>query len=44
MSNLAGYCQAANGDILAFAFFDDGIETGEAHTIQDNMAITLARY
>jgi D-alanyl-D-alanine carboxypeptidase/D-alanyl-D-alanine-endopeptidase (penicillin-binding protein 4) len=44
VSNLAGYCQAANGDILAFAFFNDGIETGEAHTIQDHMAITLARY
>ena len=44
VSNLAGYCQAANGDILAFAFFDDGIETYVAHTIQDNMAITLARY
>jgi D-alanyl-D-alanine carboxypeptidase/D-alanyl-D-alanine-endopeptidase (penicillin-binding protein 4) len=44
VSNLAGYCQAQNGDILAFAFFTDGIETGSAHTIQDNMAITLARY
>ena len=44
VSNLAGYCQATNGHILAFAFFDDGIETYEAHTIQDNMAITLARY
>jgi serine-type D-Ala-D-Ala carboxypeptidase/endopeptidase (penicillin-binding protein 4) len=44
VSNLAGYCQAENGDILAFAFFTDGIETGAAHTIQDNMTITLARY
>ncbi len=44
VSNLAGYCQAANGNELAFAFFNDGIETYEAHTIQDNMAITLARY
>jgi D-alanyl-D-alanine carboxypeptidase/D-alanyl-D-alanine-endopeptidase (penicillin-binding protein 4) len=44
VSNLAGYCQAKNGDILAFAFFTDGIETGRAHTIQDNMTITLARY
>jgi D-alanyl-D-alanine carboxypeptidase/D-alanyl-D-alanine-endopeptidase (penicillin-binding protein 4) len=44
VSNLAGYCQAANGNILAFAFFNDDIETGKAHTIQDNMAITLARY
>ncbi|MGA7705922.1 MAG: D-alanyl-D-alanine carboxypeptidase/D-alanyl-D-alanine-endopeptidase [Solirubrobacteraceae bacterium] len=44
VSNLAGYCESEGGDILAFAFFDDGIETYEAHTIQDNMAITLARY
>jgi D-alanyl-D-alanine carboxypeptidase/D-alanyl-D-alanine-endopeptidase (penicillin-binding protein 4) len=44
VSNLAGYCESASGDILAFAFFDDGIETYAAHTIQDNMAITLARY
>lgn len=44
VSNLAGYCQSEGGDILAFAFFTDGIETGEAHTIQDNMTITLARY
>lgn len=44
VSNLAGYCAAANGDILAFAFFTDGVETYRAHTIQDAMAITLARY
>lgn len=44
VSNLAGYCQSVGGDVLAFAFFDDGIETGEAHTIQDSMAISLARY
>jgi D-alanyl-D-alanine carboxypeptidase/D-alanyl-D-alanine-endopeptidase (penicillin-binding protein 4) len=44
VSNLAGYCTAADGDILAFAFFTDGIETYRAHTIQDAMAITLARY
>jgi len=44
VSNLAGYCESEGGDILAFAFFTDGIETGEAHTIQDNMAITLARH
>lgn len=44
VSNLAGYCQSAGGDILAFAFFNDGIETAKAHTIQDSMAISLARY
>lgn len=44
VSNLAGYCTASNGDVLAFAFFTDGIPTYRAHTIQDAMAITLARY
>ncbi len=44
VSNLAGYCSAADGDELAFAFFNDGIPTEAAHTLQDNMAITLANY
>lgn len=44
VSNLAGYCTARNGHTVAFAFFDDNIETLRAHTIQDAMAITLARY
>ncbi len=44
VSNLAGYCAAADGDELAFAFFNDGISTEAAHTLQDNMAITLANY
>lgn len=44
VSNLAGYCAAADGDELAFAFFNDGISTAAAHTLQDNMAITLANY
>jgi serine-type D-Ala-D-Ala carboxypeptidase/endopeptidase (penicillin-binding protein 4) len=41
-SNLVGYCQAANGHLLAFAFFDDGISTALAHVVQDHMTITLA--
>jgi serine-type D-Ala-D-Ala carboxypeptidase/endopeptidase (penicillin-binding protein 4) len=44
VSNLAGYCESTGGDILAFAFFDDGISIEAAHTLQDNMAITLADY
>jgi D-alanyl-D-alanine carboxypeptidase/D-alanyl-D-alanine-endopeptidase (penicillin-binding protein 4) len=44
VSNLVGYCTAADGDELAFAFFTDGIELYAAHTLQDNMAITLADY
>lgn len=43
-SNLVGYCNAANGHLLAFAFFDDGISTELAHVIQDHMTITLADY
>jgi D-alanyl-D-alanine carboxypeptidase/D-alanyl-D-alanine-endopeptidase (penicillin-binding protein 4) len=41
-SNLVGYCQALNGHLLAFAFFNDGISTTLAHVIQDHMTITLA--
>ncbi len=44
VSNLVGYCQAANGHLLAFAIFNDGISTASAHTFQDHMAITLADY
>jgi D-alanyl-D-alanine carboxypeptidase/D-alanyl-D-alanine-endopeptidase (penicillin-binding protein 4) len=44
VSNLAGYCAAANGDEIAFAFFIDGVPIEKAHTLQDNMAITLADY
>ncbi|MDE3069646.1 MAG: D-alanyl-D-alanine carboxypeptidase/D-alanyl-D-alanine-endopeptidase [Acidobacteriota bacterium] len=44
VSNLAGYCQSRGGDLIAFAFFNDGIAIEAAHAIQDNMAITLARY
>jgi serine-type D-Ala-D-Ala carboxypeptidase/endopeptidase (penicillin-binding protein 4) len=43
-SNLVGYCQAVNGHLLAFAFFNDGISTTLAHVIQDHMTITLASY
>jgi D-alanyl-D-alanine carboxypeptidase/D-alanyl-D-alanine-endopeptidase (penicillin-binding protein 4) len=42
VSNLVGYCEAAGGDLLAFAIFTDGIETQTAHIFQDHMAITLA--
>ena len=42
VSNLVGYCQAADGHTLAFAIFTDGIATETAHTFQDHMAITVA--
>jgi D-alanyl-D-alanine carboxypeptidase/D-alanyl-D-alanine-endopeptidase (penicillin-binding protein 4) len=44
VSNLVGYCQAADGHTLAFAIFTDRIATGTAHKFQDNMAITVADY
>jgi D-alanyl-D-alanine carboxypeptidase/D-alanyl-D-alanine-endopeptidase (penicillin-binding protein 4) len=44
VSNLVGYCQAADGHTLAFAIFNDGIATEMAHTVQDNMTITIADY
>ena len=44
VSNLVGYCQAADGHTLAFAIFTDGIAIETAHTLQDNMAITVADY
>lgn len=44
VSNLVGYCQAANGHLLAFAIFNDGIGIEAAHTFQDHLAISLADY
>jgi len=44
VSNLAGYCTAADGHTLAFAIFTDGIATETAHMFQDHMAITIADY
>ncbi len=44
VSNLVGYCQAADGHLLAFAIFTDGIGTESAHVFQDHMAITIADY
>jgi D-alanyl-D-alanine carboxypeptidase/D-alanyl-D-alanine-endopeptidase (penicillin-binding protein 4) len=44
VSNLVGYCQAADGHTLAFAIFTDGIPVETAHTFQDNIAITVADY
>jgi D-alanyl-D-alanine carboxypeptidase/D-alanyl-D-alanine-endopeptidase (penicillin-binding protein 4) len=44
VSNLVGYCTAANGHTLAFAIFTDGIATATAHVFQDHMTITIAGY
>jgi len=42
VSNLVGYCRAADGHTIAFAVFTDGIGLEEAHTVQDHIAISIA--
>jgi D-alanyl-D-alanine carboxypeptidase/D-alanyl-D-alanine-endopeptidase (penicillin-binding protein 4) len=42
VSNLAGYCDARDGHLIAFAFFDDGIAIEEAHVLQNAMAESVA--
>ncbi len=44
VSNLVGYCNAADGHTLAFAIFTDGIPTETAHVFQDHITITIAGY
>jgi len=44
VSNLVGYCTAANGHTLAYAIFTDGLSTSVAHRFQDHMTITIANY
>jgi D-alanyl-D-alanine carboxypeptidase/D-alanyl-D-alanine-endopeptidase (penicillin-binding protein 4) len=44
VSNLVGYCNAADGHTLVFAIFTDGIPTETAHVFQDHMTITVADY
>jgi D-alanyl-D-alanine carboxypeptidase/D-alanyl-D-alanine-endopeptidase (penicillin-binding protein 4) len=44
VSNLAGYCRAADGHTLAFAFLMNSVDVSAAHSAQDAMASALARY
>jgi D-alanyl-D-alanine carboxypeptidase/D-alanyl-D-alanine-endopeptidase (penicillin-binding protein 4) len=44
VSNLVGYCTAANGDTIAFSFLMNNINPNNAHPIQDQMAEALAAY
>jgi D-alanyl-D-alanine carboxypeptidase/D-alanyl-D-alanine-endopeptidase (penicillin-binding protein 4) len=45
VANLAGYCQAADGHTLAFAFLMSSVRnTDTAHAIEANMAVALAKY
>jgi serine-type D-Ala-D-Ala carboxypeptidase/endopeptidase (penicillin-binding protein 4) len=44
VSNLAGYCTAANGDQLMFAFLMNHVSPVYAQGLQDRMTVALARY
>jgi D-alanyl-D-alanine carboxypeptidase/D-alanyl-D-alanine-endopeptidase (penicillin-binding protein 4) len=44
VSNMAGYCTAADGHTLAFAFLMNAINPLDAHPLQDRMAEALAAY
>jgi D-alanyl-D-alanine carboxypeptidase/D-alanyl-D-alanine-endopeptidase (penicillin-binding protein 4) len=45
VANLAGYCQAADGHTLAFAFLMNALgNANAAHDVEADMAVSLARY
>lgn len=43
VTNLAGWCRDLTGHLIVFAFFMDGIEVWQGHTLQDHMLITIVR-
>ncbi len=43
-SNVVGYCRAADGHLLAYAFLMNGIYPDYAHPIQNRMELAVARY
>jgi serine-type D-Ala-D-Ala carboxypeptidase/endopeptidase (penicillin-binding protein 4) len=45
VANLAGYCRARDGHLLAFAFLANGLgDPGTGHAIEANMGVALANY
>jgi D-alanyl-D-alanine carboxypeptidase/D-alanyl-D-alanine-endopeptidase (penicillin-binding protein 4) len=44
VSNLAGYCRAADGHTLAFAFLMNAVDPTSAQALQDSMTVAVARY
>ena len=45
VANLAGYCTAADGHTLVFAFLANELgNTDQGHDIEANMAVAVAKY
>jgi D-alanyl-D-alanine carboxypeptidase/D-alanyl-D-alanine-endopeptidase (penicillin-binding protein 4) len=43
VSALSGYCTTTNGHLLAYSLLQNSVSPTAAHTVQDRIAITLAR-
>ncbi|MCW2953866.1 MAG: D-alanyl-D-alaninecarboxypeptidase/D-alanyl-D-alanine-endopeptidase [Conexibacter sp.] len=43
VSALSGYCTTANGHLLAYSLLQNSVSPTAAHTVQDRIAIALAR-
>ncbi len=43
VSALSGYCTTTNGHLIAFSLLENSVSPDAAHTVQDRIAITLAR-
>jgi D-alanyl-D-alanine carboxypeptidase/D-alanyl-D-alanine-endopeptidase (penicillin-binding protein 4) len=44
VGNLVGYCRAADGHTLAFAFLMNSVDPSSAHATEDQMAVSVASY
>jgi serine-type D-Ala-D-Ala carboxypeptidase/endopeptidase (penicillin-binding protein 4) len=44
VANLVGYCTGRDGHQLAFAFLLNGVDPTTGHSLEDQMAVALARY
>jgi D-alanyl-D-alanine carboxypeptidase/D-alanyl-D-alanine-endopeptidase (penicillin-binding protein 4) len=44
VSSLAGYCDAAGGHVIGFAFLMSRASVARAHAVQDRMAAVIAGY
>ena len=44
VANLVGYCTARDGHTLAFAFLMNSVDPAAGHAIEDQMAVSVAKY
>ena len=44
VSSLSGYCTTQGGDVVAFSFMENGMDSGHAKRVEDQMLPAIARY